>query len=117
MIVINRRRLQELLLQSLEHERSGVQIYETAIGAAVSEDQRTEWTEYLVQARKHVQIVEGVLQKLQIDAELEKPGTGWARELCFDSLGSLGLDACLPPPGQQRHVKTAIGVARAQSKS
>ena len=36
---------------------------------------------------------------------------GWARELWFESLG---MTAVLPPPEEQRKVKTAIGAARAE---
>jgi len=36
---------------------------------------------------------------------------GWLREL---SLESLGLRAVLPPPEEKKHVKTAIGAARAE---
>jgi len=38
--------------------------------------------------------------------------TGWTRELWMESLG---LPAVLPPPEEQKHVKTAIGAARAKS--
>jgi hypothetical protein len=37
---------------------------------------------------------------------------GWCRELWLDSLG---LKAVLPPPEETRHVKTAIGAARAEA--
>ena len=37
--------------------------------------------------------------------------TGWCRELWIDSLG---LPAVLPPPEEEKEVKTAIGAARAQ---
>jgi len=36
---------------------------------------------------------------------------GWCRELWMDSLG---LKAVLPPPEERKHVKTAIGAARAE---
>lgn len=36
---------------------------------------------------------------------------GWCREL---SIASLGMDAVLPPPEEQKDVKTAIGAARAK---
>jgi rubrerythrin len=36
---------------------------------------------------------------------------GWLREL---SLESLGMKAVLPPPEEKKHVKTAIGAARAE---
>jgi rubrerythrin len=37
--------------------------------------------------------------------------TGWSRELWIDSLG---IPAVLPPPEEQKDVKTAIGAARAK---
>jgi hypothetical protein len=37
--------------------------------------------------------------------------TGWGRELWMDSLG---MTAVLPPPEEQKHVKTAIGASRAR---
>jgi hypothetical protein len=39
--------------------------------------------------------------------------TGWARELWVESLG---LPAVLPPPEEEKHVKTAIGAARAKQE-
>ena len=36
----------ELLLQSLEHEKGGVQVYETALKCAVNEDLKEEWEKY-----------------------------------------------------------------------
>ena len=39
---------------------------------------------------------------------------GWCRELW---LQSLGLKAILPPPEERRHVKTAIGAARAEQSA
>ena len=37
--------------------------------------------------------------------------TGWGRELWIESLG---MPAVLPPPEEQKDVKTAIGAARAK---
>ncbi len=37
--------------------------------------------------------------------------TGWTRELWIDSLG---MPAVLPPPEEEKDVKTAIGAARAK---
>jgi hypothetical protein len=36
---------------------------------------------------------------------------GWCRELWMEALG---MKAMLPPPEERKHVKTAIGAARAQ---
>ena len=188
--------MKRLLLQSLEHERGGVKVYEAAIRCAISSDLKQEWSEYLDQTRNHAQILERVLQKFEIDVEERSPGRdivrslgdslvaamdkaksadtpaaaqlvacecvviaetkdhlnwellakcaaklqgaqkrtleeaceiveeqedehlyhskGYCRELWIDSLG---LPAMLPPPEEQRHVKSAISAAQAQQES
>ena len=78
---MNTTQVRELLLQSLEHERGGVEVYETAVESAVNDDLREEWTEYLEQTRRHVQILEGVCKKFEIDAEEESPGRKIVRGL------------------------------------
>jgi rubrerythrin len=78
---MDREQMKELILQSLEHERGGVEVYETAVKAAVNDDLREEWTEYLEQTRKHVQILEEVCKKFEIDAEEESPGRKIVRGL------------------------------------
>jgi rubrerythrin len=193
---MKREQLEELLLQSLEHEKGGVQVYETALTCAVNEDLREEWDEYLDQTRRHVQILDDVCRKLEIDIDRPSPGCeiirhlgaslvqamqkaskagnpdaaqlvacecvvlaetkdhldweligkcaeklsgsekkaleaafeeveeqedehlyhtkGWCRELWIESLG---LKAVLPPPEERKHVKTAIGAARAEQEA
>ena len=194
--MLDTKQMRELLLQSLEHERGGVKVYETALTCVVCEDLKNEWSEYLDQTRRHVQILEAVFEKLEIDPEEPSPGReivhdlgaalvaamekaktagnpaaaqlvacecvvlaetkdhadwellgkcaeqlkgsqqkalaeacdivedqedehlyhskGYCRELWLDSLG---LPAVLPPPEEEKHVKTAIGAARAQKES
>jgi rubrerythrin len=73
--------LKELLLQSLEHERAGVDVYETAIRCAVSEDLKHQWSDYLEQTHSHAAILEGVLSKLEIDPEHASPGRRIVRSL------------------------------------
>jgi hypothetical protein len=65
--------LKELLLQSLEHERGGVLIYETATGCAVDSALRQEWTEYLDQTRRHVAILTQVCRDLGLDPTERTP--------------------------------------------
>lgn len=183
----------ELLLQALETETGGIQIYTTAIKCAVNEDLKKEWSEYLEQTKHHLEVVEGVFEELGLDKNEETPGrgivrhigeslvkamemamnagdknaaqlvaaecvtlaetkdhlnweligqvgkkekgdtgkalrsaheevedeedehlyhtTGWCRELWIDSLG---MPAVLPPPEEEKSVKTAIGAARAK---
>lgn len=186
--------LQELLLQGLETEKGGVQIYSTALKCVQNDDLREEWEEYLEQTTHHVQVITDALTKLGIDPQQQTPGrkvvghigeslvkamemalssgppeaaelvaaecvtlaetkdhmnwslirmaaekadkataevlndaseevedeedehlyhtTGWARELWVQSLG---MKAVLPPPEEQKHVKSAIGAARAKN--
>ena len=185
--------VKELLLQSLEHEKGGVKIYETALKCAQNEDLKEEWHKYHQETERHVQVLHDVLSQMQLDPEEQTPGCkivhdmgqslvaameaalgagdpaqaevvacecvvlaeekdhsnwqligevakkmtgaegkamkqaykevedqedehyyhskGWLREL---SLQSLGLKAVLPPPEEKKHVKSAIGQARAE---
>jgi len=77
----SREQLQELLLQALEVEMGGVQVYETAIECAVNEDLREEWQKYLDETRRHVEILTRVFGLLGIDTELMSPGRQVCRHL------------------------------------
>lgn len=189
----NDAQIQELVLQALEHEQGGVKVYETALECVVNEDLREEWTQYLEETRRHVQVLAEASSELGIDPDTDSPGReitrgmgealveamqkalasgnpaaaqlvacdcvvlaetkdhanwhllqqcaekaparwraalksavnevedqedehlyhskGWARELWMESLG---FRAVLPPPEERKHVKTAIGAARAE---
>lgn len=71
----------ELLLQSLEHEKGGVQVYETALKCAVNEDLKEEWEEYLQQTTHHVEVLTEVCGALGIDPAEETPGVLVVRHL------------------------------------
>ena len=185
--------LKELLLQSLEHERGGVKVYEAALDCVISQELREEWEKYLEQTEHHVDVLEHVCAKFGLTSAQTSPGAkivgglgealvlaireaqsagdpdaaqlvacecvvlaetkdhldwellsacsrvtkgeegkvlkaateeieeqedehlyhmkGWCRELW---LKSLGLKAILPPPEEVKHVKSAIGAARAE---
>lgn len=82
---MEQKHLKELLLQSLEHERGGVQIYQTALKCAVNEDLREEWEKYLQQTEHHVQVLQDVFSQMQLDAEEQTPG----RKIVHDMGASL----------------------------
>jgi rubrerythrin len=76
----------------------------------------TNW-ELIGEVAKHMTGAEGKALK-EAHGEVEDQedehfyhSKGWLREL---SLAALGLKAVLPPPEEKRHVKTAIGAARAE---
>jgi len=190
---MKREQLKELLLQSIEHEAGGVQVYQTALKCAVNEDLKEEWEKYLEETTTHEQILRSTCVALEVDPDEESPGRtivralgeslvqameraletgtpeaaqlvacecvvlaetkdhldweligkcaeklpgeqgkalkeayeeiedqedehlyhtkGWCRELWIESLG---MKAVLPPPEERKHVKSAIGAARAQ---
>lgn len=66
--------LNELLLQSLEHEKGGVLVYETAVSCAVNDDLKKEWQKYLEQTRTHVEIMTTLCKALALNPEAETPG-------------------------------------------
>ena len=73
--------VKELLLQSLEHERGGIQVYENAIKCALNDDLKEEWEKYLQQTRNHERILLRVFQELGLDAEEQSPGRGIVKQL------------------------------------
>ena len=183
----------ELLLQALETELGGVEVYRTALQCVVNTDLRDELTKYLQQTTHHVEVVRGIFEDLGLDPDASSAGRevvhdigaalvaamkkalasgppqaaqlvaaecvtlaetkdhmnweligqladnikgdrakvlrtayeevegdedehlyhsmGWGRELWIESLG---MKAVLPPPEEQKDVKTAIGAARAK---
>jgi rubrerythrin len=190
------KQVEELLLQSLEHEMGGVKVYTAAVACAQNADLKKEWGRYLEETRTHVAALEKVCKAMNLDAKQETPGRqvvrtigaalvdamklaqsggdraaaelvacecvvlaetkdhldweliakcaeqltgaqaealksasdtiedqedehlyhsrGWCRELWIQSLG---MKAVLPPPEERRHVKTAIGAARAEQSA
>jgi rubrerythrin len=71
---MNQEQVTELLLQSLEHERGGVEVYETALDCVLNDELREEWSEYHEQTRRHVSILENVVKELGLDPEQTSPG-------------------------------------------
>jgi rubrerythrin len=186
----------ELMLQSLEHERGGIQVYTTALQCVQNDDLKKEWQKYLEETKNHERVMVQLCKALEIDPEADSVGRqivkslgealvaamkkakaggdpaaaqivacecvtlaetkdhldweligkcaehlegakaealksaydeiedqedehlyhtkGWCRELWIKSLG---LPAVLPPPEERRHVKTAIGAARAEQSA
>lgn len=64
----------DLILQSLEHEKGGVQVYETALKCAVNEDLEKEWKKYLDETRHHVEVLTDLCGALEVDPGMETPG-------------------------------------------
>jgi hypothetical protein len=66
--------VKELLLQSLEHERGGVKVYEQALQCTVDKGLAEEWSRYLDETRTHVEALEKICAAMKLDPEQETPG-------------------------------------------
>lgn len=69
-----KKQLHELLYQSLETERGGMKIYETALLCVQNEDLKAEWEEYPEQTVVHEQILVDVFGELGLDPDTMTPG-------------------------------------------
>lgn len=78
---MNTSQMQELLLQSLEHEKGGVLVYETALKCVVNTDLEQEWQSYLDQTREHVRVLTDAIVALEMNPYLETPGRQVVRYL------------------------------------
>ncbi|CAN5891099.1 hypothetical protein BH11MYX4_BH11MYX4_28760 [soil metagenome] len=66
--------VEALVLQSLEHELGGVEVYTTALECVVNGDLRKEWGKYLKETETHVRALLGVCEALGVDPQKETPG-------------------------------------------
>jgi len=73
--------VEALLLQALEHELGGIEVYQTAIECAVHPGLKKEWRKYLDETRGHVTALEGACAALGIDPEREDPGRAVVRHV------------------------------------
>jgi rubrerythrin len=73
------KQIEELILQSLEHELGGVNVYLAALSCAKNAALKKEWEKYLEQTRTHVSALEMVCEAMGIDAKKETPGRAIVR--------------------------------------
>lgn len=78
---MNVNQMKELLLQSLEHEKGGVQVYQTALECVINADLEREWQGYLDETREHVRVLTDAIVALEINPYLETPGRQVVRYL------------------------------------
>lgn len=62
-----------LMYQLLETELGGAQVYEAALGCALNKDLKQEWTGYLEETERHIQVARALLQELGLDPDAEVP--------------------------------------------
>lgn len=114
-IAFNEMQVEELVLQALETELGGVQVYETALRCAQNEDLREEWQEYYEQTQHHVEVVQELCQKLGIDPEKETPGRKVVRHLGESLVQAMEM-ALEEAPGEAAQLVAAECVTLAETK-
>ena len=75
------KQVEELILQALEHEKGGVEVYTAALQCVVNGKLREEWERYLEQTRTHVSALEDVCQQMGINPQQDSPGREVVRGL------------------------------------
>jgi hypothetical protein len=73
------KQVEELILQSLEHELGGVKVYTAALECAVNEELKEEWRKYLDETQSHVTALDKVCSAMKIDVARETPGRSVVR--------------------------------------
>lgn len=77
---IKMKQVEELVLQSLEHELGGVKVYATALKCVVNGDLKKEWEKYRRETEEHVATLEALCKSLGINAKKETPGRAVVRQ-------------------------------------
>jgi hypothetical protein len=75
------RQFDNLILQALEHEKGGIEVYGMALKCVLNDDLREEWQKYLDETRSHVKTLTAVCRSLEIDASATTPGRKIVRHL------------------------------------
>jgi rubrerythrin len=114
-VLPNEMQVEELLLQALETELGGVQVYETALRCAQDDDLREEWQEYHEQTQRHVEIVQELCQQVGIDTEKETPGRKVVRHLGESLVEAMEM-ALKEAPGDAAQLVACECVTLAETK-
>lgn len=64
----------ELLMQALETEIGGAEVYETAINCAQNKELKKEWERYHRETKHHIEVVRGLVKQMGLDPEERTPG-------------------------------------------
>jgi rubrerythrin len=111
---MQRAQMEELLYQSLETERGGVKIYETAVRCAQNDDVEKEWTKYLDETRNHETIMLRVLDAFGLNPDTETPGRQMVRTKAETLVSCMETALSADPAAAQ--LVAAESIVEAESK-
>lgn len=78
---MNEKQVTELVLQSLEHEKGGIRVYETALKCVINADLHEEWEKYLGETRHHAEVLTTACVAIGIDPERVTSGRKIVKEM------------------------------------
>jgi len=108
--------IQELILQALETEKGGVEVYRKALECVVNDDLREEWTKYLHQTEHHVSVVESLCSALDIDPATDSPGRTVVRHIGTSLVKAMDLALRSGGPKEAAQIVAAECVVEAETK-
>jgi hypothetical protein len=88
----------DLILQALEHELGGVDVYEKAVQCALNKDLREEWEKYLNETRTHVEVLTSVCEAFGLDPMEEVPSRAVVRTVGKALVEAMDLAAAAGNP-------------------
>lgn len=78
---MKKEQMEELVLQSLEHELGGAKVYEKALECAINQDLKEEWKQYLDETRSHADKLRTICADLAIDPGRQTSGRAVVRHI------------------------------------
>lgn len=92
------RQIEELVLQSLEHELAGERIYASALDCVVDPELKRVWQRYLDETRMHAAALRDVCRAMALDPGRETPGRRLVRRLgtALDDAIKLAMTSAAP---------------------
>ncbi|HVE48477.1 MAG TPA: hypothetical protein VNG69_02530 [Casimicrobiaceae bacterium] len=108
--------ISELLYQSLENEKGGVKVYETAIQCAVNDDLKEEWTKYLEQTREHERLLNELVTTFGLDPNADTPGRQVVRHLGESLVMAMTMAKKGGGPPEAAQIVAAECVVNAETK-
>jgi rubrerythrin len=75
-----KKQIEDFLYEALETEMGGVEIYRMALLCVKNDDLKEEWTKYLAQTERHVEVVRGIFKEFGLDPEATTPGRQIVRD-------------------------------------
>ncbi|MEJ8294172.1 hypothetical protein WKI45_15180 [Delftia tsuruhatensis] len=85
------KQLKELLLQMMETELGGEQVYRKALTCAINEDLKKEWEEYLEETLNHQNVVRTTCELLNINPDEDVPSRGVVKHIGLSLVKAMDL--------------------------